>query len=114
MNRTLTKYVSATALGIALSFGSATAAHAEHLPGVAAPRQTCDIQDSNCSRQTDNNDDDDNGLWGLLGLVGLFGLFGLVRRGPKQGAMDGYPAAEPPMNSYPPASPRRNPPGAQR
>nr|WP_236725393.1 WGxxGxxG family protein [Amycolatopsis orientalis] len=62
-----------------------------------------------------NDSDGDNGLWGLLGLLGLLGLAGLVRRGPKPGAMAGYPAADPgapPANTYPPAEPRRNPPGA--
>ncbi len=62
-----------------------------------------------------HDDNDDNGLWGLLGLVGLLGLAGLVRRGPKPGAMAGYPVAgtdSPPANAYPPAEPRRNPPGA--
>ncbi|UOX92638.1 WGxxGxxG-CTERM domain-containing protein [Amycolatopsis sp. FBCC-B4732] len=59
---------------------------------------------------TTQDDNGDNGLWGLLGLVGLLGLAGLVRRGPKADAMAGYPAA-PPANAYPPAEPRRSPPG---
>ncbi|MGW4395092.1 WGxxGxxG family protein [Amycolatopsis nivea] len=56
----------------------------------------------------DDHDNGNDGLWGLLGLFGLLGLAGLVRRGPKSGAMAGYP----PANAYPPAGPRREPPGA--
>ncbi|MFJ7219020.1 WGxxGxxG family protein [Amycolatopsis sp. NPDC098790] len=100
-------------------------------PASAAPAA------SPVAAQADNDDnvrsdnDDNNGLWGLLGLVGLLGLAGLARRGPKTGAMAGYPAAggtarpeavphagtspaaqAPPVNTYPPAEPRRTPPGA--
>ncbi|KDN20115.1 WGxxGxxG family protein [Amycolatopsis rifamycinica] len=93
------------------------------VPASAAPEFTAaawhqqtdnDGTDGNTTRH-DNDDNGDNGLWGLLGLVGLLGLAGLVRRDPKPGAMAGYPAAAatpPPANTYPPAEPRRNPPGA--
>ncbi|WP_410575363.1 WGxxGxxG family protein [Amycolatopsis sp. cmx-4-61] len=82
-------------------------------PDIVAPAWHQQTDDGN-NRGTNHDDNDDNGLWGLLGLVGLLGLAGLVRRGPKPGAMAGYPAAgapEPPANAYPPADPRRNPPG---
>ncbi|MBB4689517.1 WGxxGxxG family protein [Amycolatopsis jiangsuensis] len=108
----------ACALGIAATVPLVAAGSAEAAapaPGsthavsyaVPAPAQNQDNQDN-------DNDNGDNGLWGLFGLVGLLGLAGLVRRGPKRGAMAGYPAADPdqapPANTYPPASPRRGPP----
>ncbi|UOZ10666.1 WGxxGxxG family protein [Amycolatopsis sp. WQ 127309] len=77
--------------------------------------QADDDPNDGTSRGAAQDDDGDSGSWGLLGLLGLLGLAGLVRRGPKTGAMAGYPAAsagEPPVNAYPPAEPRRNPPGA--
>lgn len=89
------------------------------LPASAAPALTTQAwhaqTDDNTHHDNTADDNDDNGLWGLLGLVGLLGLAGLVRRDPKPGAMAGYPAAgatPPPANTYPPAEPRRNPPGA--
>jgi MYXO-CTERM domain-containing protein len=98
-----------TAAAIALT-GALPASAA---PEFASPAWHAQTDDGN-TRDNAQDDNDDNGLWGLLGLVGLLGLAGLVRRGPKQGAMAGYPAAgaEPPANAYPPADPRRNPPGA--
>ncbi|ONF73746.1 WGxxGxxG family protein [Amycolatopsis keratiniphila] len=86
------------------------------MPASAAPEPTVATQAWH-QAENDPNDrtdsDGDNGLWGLLGLLGLLGLAGLVRRGPKTGAMAGYPGAgTPPANTYPPAEPRRNPPGA--
>ncbi|WP_158883520.1 WGxxGxxG family protein [Amycolatopsis anabasis] len=68
-------------------------------------------------RNTHAEHDNDNGLWGLLGLVGLLGLLGLLpRRSQPKGdaAMSGYPAAEPPVNTYPPARPSTRPPGTER
>ncbi|WP_409463654.1 WGxxGxxG family protein [Amycolatopsis sp. GA6-003] len=86
-------------------------------PGFAQPVQTQNNGDNgNNNNHNDDHDNGNNGLWGLLGLLGLVGLAGLARRGPKPGAMAGYPAAPeqqtPPANTYPPAGPRRNPPGA--
>ncbi|MFB9685075.1 WGxxGxxG family protein [Amycolatopsis plumensis] len=90
------------------------------VPASAAPEFTAPAwhQQTDDGTNHDNNarddDNDNNGLWGLLGLVGLLGLAGLIRRDPKPGAMAGYPAAAPtapPANTYPPAEPRRNPPG---
>ncbi|QKV73370.1 WGxxGxxG family protein [Amycolatopsis sp. Hca4] len=94
----------------AAAFALTTAVPASAAPQLTAPAWQQQSDDDGTNR--DSNDD--NGLWGLLGLVGLLGLAGLVRRGPKPGAMTGYPAAgagEPPANAYPPAEPRRNPPG---
>ena len=115
MNRTARNLLAATAAAATITLTGA-------FPASAEPNEPASSVQA---------DDDDNGLWGLLGLVGLLGLAGLARRGPKSGAMAGYPAAgrtshpdavppaepsrpgqAPPMNTYPPAEPRRNPPGA--
>lgn len=124
MNRTTRNVLAGTAAAAAIAMtGAFPASAAPAAPPFAAQA------DNNDNVQDDN---DDNGLWGLLGLVGLVGLAGLARRGPKAEAMAGYPAAgrtsrpevaphvetasragqAPPMNTYPPAEPRRNPPGA--
>ncbi|WP_410597045.1 WGxxGxxG family protein [Amycolatopsis sp. lyj-23] len=100
----------------AAAFALTGAIPASAAPDIAVPawHQQTDDGTSHDNNRDDNGDNGDNGLWGLLGLVGLLGLAGLVRRGPKPGAMAGYPAAgapEPPANAYPPADPRRNPPG---
>ncbi|MEU4520699.1 WGxxGxxG family protein [Amycolatopsis sp. NPDC024027] len=97
------------------AFALTGAVPASAAPDIVAPAWHQQTDDDGTNRDTTRDDNDDNGLWGLLGLVGLLGLAGLVRRGPKPGAMAGYPAAgatPPPANTYPPAEPRRNPPGA--
>ncbi|KFU80235.1 MYXO-CTERM domain-containing protein [Amycolatopsis lurida] len=93
------------------------------LPGVASAQNattptttvTQEAPDRDGVSRGDGDDSGgDSGLWGLLGLLGLVGLGGLARRGPKAGAMAGYPASgaeTPPVNTYPPAEPRRRPPG---
>ncbi|WP_116206832.1 WGxxGxxG family protein [Amycolatopsis circi] len=99
-------------------FAAGPADAAVPAPASAQPVQTQNNGDNgnNGNNNNDGNDNGNNGLWGLLGLLGLLGLAGLARRGPKPGAMAGYPAAPeqqaPPANTYPPAGPRRNPPGA--
>ncbi|WP_410600029.1 WGxxGxxG family protein [Amycolatopsis sp. lyj-90] len=99
---------------ILLTGAGPAAAAVEPVPTAPASRYAAD--DGNGSPRDDRSDADrgGNGLWGLLGLVGLLGLAGLARRGPKPGAMAGYPASgadAPPVNTYPPAEPRRHPPG---
>jgi hypothetical protein len=107
------------------STGVGTVAQAATLPDTTIPtmppQQQVDAnqnsagQNSAAQNTGDQDSHSNNGLWGLVGLVGLLGLAGLMRRGPKPGAMDGYPVAgsgEPPMNAYPPAPPTRVPPGA--
>ncbi|MGW3966899.1 WGxxGxxG family protein [Amycolatopsis sp. NPDC005003] len=99
----------------AAAFALTGAMPASAAPEFSAPAWHQQTDDDGTNRDNSRDDNDDNGLWGLLGLVGLLGLAGLVRRGPKPGAMAGYPAAgatPPPANAYPPAEPRRNPPGA--
>jgi hypothetical protein len=100
----------------AVALAGSTPAAANPAPTYStAWHQADDDPNDGTSRDTTQDDNGDNGLWGLLGLLGLLGLAGLVRRGPKPGAMAGYPAAgagTPPANAYPPAEPRRNPPGA--
>ncbi|MEV6830079.1 WGxxGxxG family protein [Amycolatopsis sp. NPDC051102] len=110
MTHTARKLLCGTAAAAAIALTGAWPASAA--PEAATPAWQAQTDDGN-QVNTARDDNDDNGLWGLLGLVGLLGLAGLVRRGPKPGAMAGYPAApaEPPANTYPPASPRRNPPG---
>ncbi|MFK0247193.1 WGxxGxxG family protein [Amycolatopsis azurea] len=91
--------------------GTASAEYAS-TPATAVVQQTPDNDGG--PRDDGRDSDGDNGLWGLLGLLGLVGLGGLARRGPKSGAMTGYPGAgteAPPVNTYPPAEPRRRPPG---
>ncbi|WET76468.1 hypothetical protein P3102_20290 [Amycolatopsis sp. QT-25] len=111
------KVVSAFVISGAIALTGAVPASA--MPGPAVATQAWHQADNDPNdlndRNAGNDSDGDNGLWGLLGLVGLLGLAGLARRGPKPGAMNGYPAAgaeAPPVNTYPPAEPRRNPPGA--
>ncbi|RSM56056.1 hypothetical protein DMH03_31545 [Amycolatopsis sp. WAC 01376] len=108
------KVVSAFVASGAIALTGAIPASAMPEPAVAT--QAGQQADTDPNDGNDRNDSDGNsGLWGLLGLVGLLGLAGLARRGPKPGAMNGYPAAgsgAPPANTYPPAEPRRNPPGA--
>lgn len=110
MKSKATNWAAAAALGLALSLGSVSAAEAA--PAHPVPVQQSPGNDNPDSAADDNGSD---GLWGLLGLVGLLGLLGLIpRRGPRD-RMEAYPAAQssgPPMNTYPPAAPRRNPPGA--
>ncbi|MCG3752508.1 WGxxGxxG family protein [Amycolatopsis sp. Poz14] len=105
VRRQICALVAAAAIPLA---GAGTAEAAVVAPGTAQVQNTGDTAN-------DDHDNGNNGLWGLLGLVGLLGLAGLVRRGPKPGAMAGYPAAPdrqaPPANTYPPAGPRREPPG---
>ncbi|MDS0140717.1 MULTISPECIES: WGxxGxxG family protein [unclassified Amycolatopsis] len=98
----------------AAAFALTAAVPASAAPEFAVPAWHQQTDDDGTNDGNTRDDNDDNGLWGLLGLVGLLGLAGLVRRGPKPGAMAGYPAAgaNPPANTYPPAEPRRNPPGA--
>ncbi|MEV6909108.1 WGxxGxxG family protein [Amycolatopsis sp. NPDC051071] len=105
------------AAAILLTGVTPAAAAATDEPGPATPASRQVDNDGNGNSRDERSDGDrgDNGLWGLLGLVGLFGLAGLARRGPKDGAMAGYPASgadAPPVNTYPPAEPRRQPPGA--
>jgi hypothetical protein len=104
------------------STGVGTVAEAATLPATTVQQQQQSNTDQNTADQNngnqnqnngDQNSNSDTGLWGLVGLLGLLGLAGLMRHGPKPGAMNGYPVAgEPPMNTYPPAQPTRNPPGA--
>jgi hypothetical protein len=112
MSRTARKLICGCAAVAATLVGAVPAAAAP----APAPLTTWHQADNDdgTSGDTARDDSGDNGLWGLLGLVGLLGLAGLVRRGPKADAMTGYPAASPgtpPANTYPPAEPRRNPPG---
>jgi MYXO-CTERM domain-containing protein len=114
MSRTARKLICGCVASAAIVFTGASPAAAVPAPAAAPVSQAADPDDGT-DPDTTRDDDGDNGLWGLLGLVGLLGLAGLVRRGPKTGAMAGYPAAgagTPPANAYPPAEPRRNPPGA--
>ncbi|WP_244896120.1 WGxxGxxG family protein [Amycolatopsis regifaucium] len=107
-------------MSAAIVLTGAVPADAAPAPAIATPAgQQADNNPNDPNDRNDRNDrndsDGDNGLWGLLGLLGLLGLAGLVRREPKPGAMAGYPAAgpgTPPANTYPPAEPRQNPPGA--
>ncbi|WP_103351344.1 WGxxGxxG family protein [Amycolatopsis sp. CA-128772] len=110
MTRTARKLFCGGVVAAAIALTGALPASAA--PEFAAPAWHAQTDDGN-ARDNNHDDNDDNGLWGLLGLVGLLGLAGLVRRGPKPGAMAGYPVAgeAPPANTYPPAEPRRNPPG---
>ncbi|MGK3208109.1 WGxxGxxG family protein [Amycolatopsis sp. MEPSY49] len=125
MSRTARKLLAGTTAAAAIALTGA-------FPASAAPADPPFTAQDDNNDNTVHDDNDDNGLWGLLGLVGLLGLAGLARRGPKSEAMAGYPAAgrtprpevaphgeptaragqAPPMNTYPPAEPRRNPPGA--
>ncbi|MEU3628669.1 hypothetical protein BS329_09295 [Amycolatopsis coloradensis] len=115
MKRALQKTTCACVAAAAVMLTGAVPASAtgESAPTVPASQE---VDDGNGRMREERADaDGDNGLWGLLGLVGLLGLAGLARRGPKAGAMAGYPAAgadAPPVNTYPPAEPRRQPPGA--
>jgi MYXO-CTERM domain-containing protein len=108
------KFVSVCTASVAIALTGTVPADAA--PATAVATQAGQQADNDPNDRNDRNDSDgDNGLWGLLGLLGLLGLAGLVRREPKPGAMAGYPAAgsgTPPANTYPPAEPRRNPPGA--
>jgi hypothetical protein len=107
----LRRVVCVATLLVALT-GMGAGADAATLPVTAVPQPQ---QPTTAQHTGDQDSHSDNGLWGLLGLLGLFGLAGLMRSGPKPGAMSGYPVAgsgEPPMNTYPPAGPTRNPPGA--
>ncbi|MDT8912991.1 WGxxGxxG family protein [Amycolatopsis sp. PS_44_ISF1] len=88
----------------------AAAGSAQAAPSPVIPVAQDQGDGTNGGNSRDGNGD--NGLWGLLGLLGLVGLAGLVRRGPKPGAMAGYPADAPPVATYPPAEPHRRPPGA--
>ncbi|WP_414937912.1 WGxxGxxG family protein [Amycolatopsis sp. cmx-11-51] len=105
----------AASVALLLSGGGTVSAVAAPSPVTPISQQVDDDRDGNGSSRDDRVDGDgNNGLWGLLGLVGLLGLAGLARRGPKAGAMTGYPGAgsdAPPVNTYPPAEPRRHPPG---
>ncbi|MEV6638891.1 WGxxGxxG family protein [Amycolatopsis sp. NPDC051371] len=134
MNRTARNLLVGCAAAAVIGVTGAVPASAAPAPVPVAWHQADD------DGGTAEDDNGDNGLWGLLGLVGLLGLAGLVRRGPKAGAMAGYPdagrpsrretaphaeattagppvnayppaEATPPANTYPPAEPRRNPPG---
>jgi hypothetical protein len=112
LSLTTRKLICGCATSAAVLLTGTTSAAAEPAP---AHTTAWHQADDDPAGDTARNDDGDNGLWGLLGLVGLLGLAGLVRRGPKPGAMSGYPAAgsgAPPFNAYPPAEPRRTPPGA--
>ncbi len=113
MKRALQKTTCACLASAALLLGGAASATAAPAPGALLSRQVDD--DGNARDQRTDDDRGDNGLWGLLGLLGLLGLAGLARRGPKPGAMAGYPVAgtdAPPANTYPAAEPQRRPPGA--
>jgi MYXO-CTERM domain-containing protein len=115
MNRTARTLICGCAASAAIALAGATPAASAPAPVPVTIAHQADDPDDGTNRDTTRDDDGDNGLWGLLGLIGLLGLAGLVRRGPKTGAMAGYPAAgagTPPANAYPPAEPRRNPPGA--
>ncbi len=115
MKRALQAATCACAASAAFLLAGVVPASATGVPTVAAPVSQQVDDDGNGNTRDERSGDGDNGLWGLLGLVGLLGLAGLVRRGPKAGAMTGYPAAgadAPPVNTYPPAEPRRQPPGA--
>jgi hypothetical protein len=112
MKSTTARRVSAATLGLALLFGSAATAEAAPAYPVAVQQSPGDDTDTPDATADDNGND---GLWGLLGLAGLLGLLGLIPRRRPRDPMEAYPAAQnsgPPMNTYPPAAPRRNPPGA--
>ncbi len=116
MKRALQAATCACAASAAVLLAGVVPASASGVPALAAPvaQQVDDDGTGNTRDERSDAGEGDNGLWGLLGLVGLLGLAGLVRRGPKTGAMHGYPAADtdaPPVNTYPPAEPRRQPPG---
>ncbi|MBB5851292.1 WGxxGxxG family protein [Amycolatopsis umgeniensis] len=116
MKSALRKTVCACAASAAVLLTGGVPVSAAEVQGPAVPlaQPVDDDGDGNRDERPDA-DRGDNGLWGLLGLVGLLGLAGLARRGPKAGAMTGYPtpgADAPPVNTYPPAEPRRQPPGA--
>jgi hypothetical protein len=70
------------------------------------------------AQRNDNNDDAGSnggyGLWGLLGLLGLLGLVPRPGRRPKVSVIRPEEPASPPLNTYPPAEPTRNPPGVDR
>jgi hypothetical protein len=116
MSRTTRKLICGCLASATIALAGAAPAAAAPAPAPATTAHQADNDpDDGTARDTGANDNGDNGLWGLLGLVGLLGLAGLVRRGPKAGALAGYPGASagtPPVNTYPPAEPRRNPPGA--
>ncbi|WP_086683532.1 WGxxGxxG family protein, partial [Amycolatopsis pretoriensis] len=85
MNRTARNLLAGTAAAAAIAMTGT-------FPAAAAPSTPVSAAQSD-NDGTVRDDNDGNGLWGLLGLVGLLGLAGLARRGPKTGAMAGYPAA---------------------
>jgi MYXO-CTERM domain-containing protein len=118
LSLTTRKLLCGCAVSAAVVLTGTTPAAAAPVPAPAAAWHQADDDPADDTARDNNDNDGDNGLWGLLGLVGLLGLAGLIRRDPKPGAMAGYPAAgsgapgAPPANTYPPAEPRRTPPGA--